>query len=194
MLLLFTSFDLIFKTVRMGETFNRYLIKGSLFFIIIDFEGSHHLTKWSDYSNSNSGHYKLEAQISIKIQSQGDVKLSISFFKPFNIPRSIKFLRDIRTVTYKSLLRVPCWQRMLTRTRDFQHVQELCVESATVIPPCLHTISKNPPPFTLPPVYHFHLPTKSFKLMNCLGPCWYSWAEMETTALDLKSSCGVLGC
>lgn len=146
MRLLFTSFELIFKTVRMGKTFNRYLIKGSLFFIIIDFEGSHHLTKRSDFSNSNSGHYKLEAQISIKIQSQGDVKLSISVFEPLNIPRSIKFLHDIRTVTYKSLLRVPCWQRMLTRTWDFQHVQELCVESATVIPPCLHTISENPLP------------------------------------------------
>lgn len=145
MRLLFISFDLIFKTLRMGETFNRYLIKGSLF------EGSHHLTKRSDYSNSNSGHYKFEAQIPIKIQSQGDVKLSISVFEPLNIPRSIKFLRDIRTVTYKSLLRVPCWQRMLTRTWDFQHVQELCVESATVIPPCLHTISKNPRPFTIPP-------------------------------------------
>lgn len=58
--MIFLSFDLIFKIVRMGEIFNGYLIKGSFFFIIIDFEGSYYLIKWLDYSNFNFGYYKLE--------------------------------------------------------------------------------------------------------------------------------------
>lgn len=58
--MIFLSFDLIFKIVRMGEIFNGYLIKGSFFFIIIDFEGSYYLIKRLDYSNFNFGYYKLE--------------------------------------------------------------------------------------------------------------------------------------